>query len=84
MAVGAGDQATRRRLEQGLIIALSEQWIREVAVEKLVDQLRHRPTAAAVAQVDGAALEIKPAGEAAGRTLRICGLPGSLYAGLSA
>jgi hypothetical protein len=36
-------------------------------MEQLVDQLRHRAAAAAVAHIDGAVLQIEPAGEAARR-----------------
>ena len=39
-------------LEAGLVVALREPGIVEVRLEQLLDELRHRPAARAVAEID--------------------------------
>ncbi len=62
MAVGAHHQASRRGLEQGLVIALAQQFVVQVALEQLGDELGHGAPAAAMAHVHRPAFDVEALG----------------------
>ncbi len=71
VAVGGQGDAAGRQVQAGLIVALVEPGIAERRREQFLDQLRHGPPAAAVAQLDLAVLEIQPACEQAAHARRV-------------
>ena len=65
VAVGAHHQAPRRGLEQGLVVALAQQFVVQVALEQFGDELGHGASTAAMAHVHRPALEVEAWGESA-------------------
>jgi hypothetical protein len=72
IAVGGHDHAAARDVERGLIVALPQPIIVQGLMKNVRDQLRHRPAAGAVRQVDVTVgdVELAPVGLHAHDALR--------------
>jgi hypothetical protein len=70
IAIGRHHHAAGRHIERGLVVALVEQRVVERLAEDLVDQLRRRPAAGAVGEIDEAVPDIQLAGAQPGRSSR--------------
>ena len=62
MAVGRHHHAAINAREASLVIHLPQEFVIKCGHEQLLDQLRHRPSAAAMIHFDAAMLQVKCAG----------------------